>query len=198
MENFLQLDIAAALGLTGTIMYGLFYKFLYIKVIKPHTALVNRAIDSIPKIEEMHAQFYTNGGGSMTDRMIRIENTLVAVSQRQHVYLLEHKLGIFHTDDKGECIEVNRTYCRITERTEEECLGTGWVESIHPEDVDEVTLAWEKAVKGKRDFRMNYRMVRADGEEITIFSTAHPLRNPYTKIVIGFMGTIKRVEDNGD
>ena len=191
IPSWIQFDVAAIIGLLCTGFYYVGYKFTYKKIIKPHNILIDKAIKALPKIDEMHAQFYTNGGGSMTDRMIRIENSLVTVGQVQHVYLLEHELGIYQTDSKGECISVNRTYCRITDRTEGECLGTGWIESIHPEDVDEVTQAWTKSVSGKRDFRMNYRMVKAEGEEIEVFGTAHPMRNPYTKEVIGYMGTIK-------
>lgn len=154
--------------------------------------LIEQAIQSMPKIEKIHREFYTNGGTSMTDRMIRIENGLIAVGQKQHIYLLEHEFGIFETDANGECIGVNRTYCRMVDRTVEECLGTGWIESIHPEDVDEVTEAWTKAVKGKRDFRMNYRMVKSGGDEIHVFGTAHPMHNPWTKGVIGYMGSVKQ------
>jgi PAS domain S-box len=195
MNNLFQVEIVSLISLIATACYLFFYKFIYKRYIKPRNLLIEQAILAMPKIQMIHQEFYINGGGSMTDRMIRIENSLITVGQKQHIYLLEHALGIFESDAKGDCIGVNRTYCRMVDRTVEECLGTGWVENVHPEDVDDVIDAWNKSVKGKRDFRMNYRMVKSTGQEISIFVTAHPMKNPWTKEVIGFMGSVKELSD---
>jgi PAS domain S-box-containing protein len=198
VTQFLQLDIAAAIGLISSTGYLFFYKFLYKKMIKPRNELINAAVRSMPKIDKMHAEFYVNGGGSMTDRMIRMENMLISVSQKQHAYLLEHELGIYETDANGNCVGVNRTYCKITGRTMEESLGTGWIQSIHPEDAEKVVDHWNECIDGKRDFRLHYRMVNIDDEVVDVLGTAHPMRNPYTKEVIGYMGSVKVMDDENN
>lgn len=189
--SMLQFDVAAGIGLVGTLSYYLFYKFAYRKIIKPHTELIDKAIKAMPKIDKIHSEFYTNGGSSMKDSMIRIENSLTAVSQKQYVYLLEHELGIFETDGDGNFIDVNRTYCRMIDRTENECRGTNWLHFVHHDDRDEVEDEWNRAVKGGRDFRMAYKIVISSGKELEVFMSAHPMRNKVNGIIIGFMGTIK-------
>lgn len=198
MPTWVQIDveITALITLIFTALYYSVYIIFWKKWYIPRQQLMEQLIKAVPKINEVHAQFYLNGGSSMADRLVRIENSLVHIGQVQHVHLLEHELGIYQTDENGDCISVNRTYCRIVDRTEGECLGTGWVDVIHPADADDVLRVWKNAVKGRRDFRMNYRMVRADGKEVPVFGTAHPMINPYTRQLIGYLGTIKEKNES--
>jgi PAS domain S-box-containing protein len=196
MEDIIQIDLAASIALIGSSCYFVFYTFLYKKIIRPRNQLVNEAIKAIPKIEKMHSEFYKNGGSTVVDRLIRMEDALIKVSQVQHVYLLEHELGIYETDKDGECLRVNRTYCRMVGLTPEECYGSGWIQAIHPEDIEAVIYQWQQSVEGKRDFRFEYRMIHTDRTVLYVIGTAHPMKNSYSGELIGFLGTIK-LQENG-
>lgn len=186
--------VAASLGLLSLL------SFIYYKVIKPRNELINTAIknserwdqDSI-QLRLIAQQLFPNGGSSAIDSLNRIEGALINVMQKQHVYLLEHDLGIFETNTEGKCISVNKTYCRITGRTESECTGTGWVHIIHPEDRSKVIDEWNLCVNGVRDFKMHYRMQTPKGKAIHVYCSAHPMVHPYKKDLLGYLGTIKLV-----
>src|SRR4029077_12861157 len=58
----------------------------------------------------------------------------------------------------------NKQASVFTGRTIEELRGTGWQESVHPEDQDRRSLLCTKALQGQQDFQLEYRLRRADGE----------------------------------
>jgi PAS domain S-box-containing protein len=65
----------------------------------------------------------------------------------------------------------NKQASVFTGRTIEELRGTGWQESVHPEDQDRRSLLCIKAFQGQQDFQLEYRLRRADGEYRWVLST---------------------------
>jgi len=65
---------------------------------------------------------------------------------------------------EGGCTWVNRTWLEFTGRALEQELGTGWTESVHPEDRERVRGAFEEALARREPFRMEFRLRRRDGE----------------------------------
>ena len=82
----------------------------------------------------------------------------------------------------------------MADRTESECFGTGWLHNIHHDDRESVEDEWEESIHGHRDFKMAYRIQQPNGKVINVFGSAHPMKNPYTGKVFGYMGTIKEIK----
>lgn len=52
----------------------------------------------------------------------------------------------------------------LTGQTEAEALGWGWIDAVHPDDVERVRAAWETAVAHGSSYNSSYRLRRADGQ----------------------------------
>ncbi|HBL58719.1 MAG TPA: PAS domain S-box protein, partial [Cyanobacteria bacterium UBA8803] len=103
-------------------------------------------------------------------------------------------LGIFMTDIQGRCTYTNPRYQAICGCTFDEALGEGWVQFLHPEDRQEVTARWSKAVSQRQEFRSEIRYVHKDRtirfgrvQSAPIFSVSGEL--------IGYVGTVEDVTD---
>ncbi|MDI1478209.1 ATP-binding protein [Polyangium sp. y55x31] len=70
---------------------------------------------------------------------------------------------IWMTDATGACHYINATWKRITGQSEEEALGTGWLDLLHPEDGLRVGKIFESAVAAHEPFDFEYRLRMPDG-----------------------------------
>lgn len=149
-------------------------------------------IDTKEKISKIYTELHPNGGGSIKDTINRIELRLVNVEQKQNVYLLEGPQGIFEADKNGRYITVNRTFCRMVNKTEKELLGMGWMNSINKDDREEVFDAWMTAVQNKMEFIGKFKIINNDDNIVQVNTIAYPMENPITKEIIGWIGTITK------
>jgi diguanylate cyclase (GGDEF)-like protein/PAS domain S-box-containing protein len=87
---------------------------------------------------------------------------------------------------------VNDAFCALVGWSAEELLGTGWMDTLHPDDMDDVVeLVADVLEGGDRDIQA--RLVRDDGTvRTTIIRFAH-LFTP--GVGAGFVGTIEDITD---
>lgn len=57
----------------------------------------------------------------------------------------------------------NQHWLDLTGQSMEQSLGQGWISAIHPDDVAETMLRWEKAAALNQSFEAEYRIRTADG-----------------------------------
>jgi len=72
-------------------------------------------------------------------------------------------LGIVVTDSNGNCVYSNHRFQDISGLTIEECLGSGWLRRIHPEDFAGISHAWARANQTACSFEHTLRYERPDG-----------------------------------
>jgi diguanylate cyclase (GGDEF)-like protein/PAS domain S-box-containing protein len=75
----------------------------------------------------------------------------------------ESPLGIFVSDDEGECIYTNAAYHKISGLDFTQALGTSWSMAIHPDDRARIVAEWRAAVRGQAAFKTEVRFMRSDG-----------------------------------
>ena len=62
------------------------------------------------------------------------------------------------------CRWFNRRWLDFAGRTLEQALGSGWTDSVHPDDLSACLQAYTSAFEERRSFSMEFRLRRHDGE----------------------------------
>ena len=68
------------------------------------------------------------------------------------------------TDGDNQCTFLNSEWFNYTGQTEEEGLGMGWLDAIHPDDRDSAVSTFLKAAERREPFDVDYRLRTATGE----------------------------------
>src|SRR5210317_1643988 len=136
MEGFLQsLEtwqvFAAVLGALASM--GAFIKWLW-PILKQgydnimgHTEIQGQLHTLEDKINSILIEYKPNGGSSLKDQLIRIEDSLELQNERLRAMMVDSEQLCFEADKTGRVIWANRTVLRTVGRTPMEILGNGWI-----------------------------------------------------------------------
>ncbi len=95
--------------------------------------------------------------------------------------------------DRG-CTFFNRSWLKFTGRALEQELGDGWKEGVHPEDRQRYWDTYTTVFSARQNFRMEYRLRRADGEYRWLLDTAVPRFTPDGSFA-GYIGSCIDITD---
>jgi PAS domain S-box-containing protein len=115
--------------------------------------------------------------------------------QRHRLLTTVVPVGIFEADRDGKYTYVNETWSNITGISSDKAAGSGWLTALWPEDSEQVSEEWRRAVENKSAFRMEYRFRRTDGEIRWVYAQSLEMidaeGNP-----AGFIGTVTDISEN--
>lgn len=86
------------------------------------------------------------------------------------------------------CYYFNRAWLSFTGRTLEEEYGNGWAEGVHPDDFANCLEVYVTSFDARREFRMEYRLRRHDGEYRWLLDNGVP-RYDLNQIFLGYIGS---------
>lgn len=85
---------------------------------------------------------------------------------------------IVASGSNGRATFFNKTWLDFTGRTMEQELGEGWLENVHPEDLEHTRAQYSASMAGRAECKIEYRLRRADGEYRHVMCTGVPLFEP--------------------
>jgi len=103
-------------------------------------------------------------------------------------------VGIFRTNQKGECDYVNHRWCEITGLQFSASHGDGWINGLLAEDREPVTEEWVRCLANLQAFNMQYRFQHADGSLRWVVGRAEPELDDSGGLC-GYVGTITDISD---
>ncbi|GAB2629128.1 PAS domain S-box protein [Belliella aquatica] len=103
-------------------------------------------------------------------------------------YTQQSPIGIYTTDINGDCIYANETWLEMAAMQLEDALGKGWINALHPEDLEYVTNNWYKSIESNGEWNYEYRFVNSNKDITWINGRAKKLFNDKNEL-IGYLGS---------
>src|ERR1044071_3536947 len=86
------------------------------------------------------------------------------------------------------CTFFNQTWLTFTGRSMEQEYGDGWSKGVHPDDLEQSLGIYTSAFNAHRNFQMEYRLRRADGEYRWVLDSGIPRFAP-SGAFAGYIGS---------
>jgi len=103
-------------------------------------------------------------------------------------------IGFYLTDPDGKCLLVNKEWSRISGLTPQEAKGSGWVTGLHPDDRDTVMASWDRMVKSRGAWGLEYRFLPKGREPVFVYGIATALLDK-NGIITGYIGANIDISD---
>ncbi len=92
----------------------------------------------------------------------------------------------------GEILYLNKAWYDFTGA--KQLKDWKWEEYVCPEDLDETSAAWKRALETGKQYEIEYRWIRHDGEAIWMLGRANPIRNEHGEIEL-WIGTATNIHE---
>jgi two-component system, sensor histidine kinase and response regulator len=102
---------------------------------------------------------------------------------------------IFLADSIGQWVYCNSPWMKMTGLSAAESLGHGWARALHPEDKDKILEQWRLALRERKDFSQEFRLLTATGQVRWVSCRTAPVQYEpgETGETGGYAGSIKDV-----
>ena len=101
---------------------------------------------------------------------------------------------IWITEKDGSCSYLSRQWYEITGQTEQEALGFGWLEAVHPDDRRNASEIFISANEKHTPFRLTYRLRYQSGDYRWVADSGSPRLDSEGRFQ-GFIGSVVDVHD---
>ncbi|MGH2505966.1 MAG: PAS domain-containing protein, partial [Ktedonobacteraceae bacterium] len=134
--------------------------------------------------DEQGEPLYLVGACTDITQRKQAEEELRESAERLRVIAESMPQKIFTTKPNGEIDYVNPQWEKFTGLLFEEMKGWGWLQFIHPSDVEENIKCWQRSIETGEPFAFEHRFRRADGVYRWHLSRAIPMRDAQDHITM--------------
>lgn len=114
------------------------------------------------------------------------------INQDRSISAKNFPVGIFQTDENGNCVYVNEKWCELSGLLPEEAIGKDWAKALYPNNCERVFIVSYHTSEEEGEFALEYRIVNHDGTSKWIFANAIAIRSSHGKIK-GYVGTTTNI-----
>jgi PAS domain S-box-containing protein len=101
---------------------------------------------------------------------------------------------LWMTDATGRCVFLNQRWNEFRGRPLTQELGEGWQDGLHPEDRERCLDTFQRTLRDRESFSIEYRMLRWDGDHRWLLDTGVPQFDRDGEFV-GFIGSCVDITD---
>lgn len=146
----------------------------------------NKWLDKInstaAKVDNIEKFVLPNGGKSINDAVVRVENKIDIITSRQDANFNLNELPMFECDEFGECINANDSLCKLFGASKNQMLGNGWLHYLV--DSERQKKVWLDAVESDNEITSNYTInYGLSGTLIEAKYMAHIRRDNNDKVI---------------
>ncbi len=98
-------------------------------------------------------------------------------------------IGLYKLNSKGQLTDVNPYICELVDESSAELIEHGWTSYIHIDDCERVKKKLNAAIKQRRLYVEQYRIIKKDIEVRWVIDTGHPKINSNGEYE-GYQGTL--------
>ena len=118
----------------------------------------------------------------------RAENSLRESEERFRVMADTAPVMVWRSGPDQRCDFFNKPWLEFRGRRLQDEMGEGWTEGVHPDDLHRCLATYTAAWPGRESFRMEYRLLRADGEYRWVLDIGVP-RLASDGTLLGYIGS---------
>jgi diguanylate cyclase len=101
-------------------------------------------------------------------------------------------VGVFYTDALGACTYTNPRWQEIYGLSLAQSLGSGWTQTLHPEDRDAVFAQWQADAQAEVEFLKEFRILRPDASVRVVRSRARAVRDAQGEVT-SYVGSVEDI-----
>ncbi len=121
-------------------------------------------------------------------------DSLRASQQHFKALVTSSPVGVFEVMADGSLAYVNEKWLEITGMSQQQALGDGWIDALHPDDRELVMKAWSNAIQEGRLFKLEYRLARPDQKETWVLGQISFVKD-VSDSVAGHIGSITDITE---
>ncbi|MCC7049614.1 MAG: response regulator [Alphaproteobacteria bacterium] len=123
-------------------------------------------------------------------RLRRESEQALRVSEERFRHMADNApVMIWVSEPDGTATYLSKSWYQFTGQTPETGLGDGWLDAVHSEDRASVNDAFVAANASRDAFRLEYRLLRADGAYRWMIDAAAPRFGPADEF-LGYIGSV--------
>ena len=118
----------------------------------------------------------------------RAENSLRESEERFRVLADTAPVMVWRSGPDQRCDFFNQPWLEFRGRRLQDEIGEGWTEGVHPDDLRHCLATYTAAWPGRESFRMEYRLLRGDGDYRWVLDMGVP-RLASDGTLLGYIGS---------
>ncbi len=122
----------------------------------------------------------------------RARRALQTSEQRFRTLTGSAPVGIFESDQQGNCVYVNERFGELAGIDVADCLGKGWLVAVHRDDREDMAAERELGRRTDGEYALNFRFLRPDDSTVWVATITTPVRDEHGAIS-GYLGTVSDV-----